>query len=388
MTRSVPFLTLAAIALAGCSDGRNAESALSTAQVATDTTATDGSDARGLIARFDLREAPTPARDQPGWDRPRRIVMHGLEAWAERLRVMAPGNVIVAAPNPDSAARLLGDADVYIGLCTPAILEQGVALKWIHLWSAGTDPCAALLAKSGRALVLTHSPGLSSPGVAEHAVGFMFELARQLHTYRNEQARGQWSHSPADARAAATRGFWEIEGKHLLVVGLGHVGTEVARRAHALGMRVRATRNSSREGPDFVEHVGLASELPTLTPWADVVINATPLTTDTRGMFNAAFFATMKPSAFFINVGRGESVVTDDLVAALQANSIAGAALDVMHPEPLPANHALWTMPNVILTPHVAGASDRLVDRLLTLAAENVSRYMDGGRLLAVVATK
>jgi phosphoglycerate dehydrogenase-like enzyme len=153
-------------------------------------------------------------------------------------------------------------------------------------------------------------------------------------------------------------GIWELEGKNLLVIGLGGVGTEVARRAHALGMRVRATRNTGREGPDFVEYVGLANEALPLAEWADVIVNCTPLTPDTRGMFNASFFSAMKPSAYFINVGRGESVVTDDLVSALQARRLAGAALDVTDPEPLPRNHTLWRMPNVIITPHVAVASD------------------------------
>jgi phosphoglycerate dehydrogenase-like enzyme len=388
MTRSVVLLTVVAMAVAGCGDGQNAARTPPIAQAGAEAPATGLADASSLIARFGLREADVPERDRPGWAPPRRIVVHGLDAWAEPLRAVAPGVVIVAAPTPDSAARLLGEADVYVGLCTPAILDQGSTLKWIHLWSAGTDPCAGLLAASGRAIALTHSPGLNAPEVAEHALAFMLSLARHLHTYRDEQARTEWSHPPSDARAITSRGFWEVDGKHLLVVGLGNVGTELARRAHALGMRVRATRNSTREGPDFVEYVGLANELSTLAPWADVVVNTTPLTADTRGMFNAAFFAIMKPSAYFINVGRGESVVTEDLVAALRANRIAGAALDVTDPEPLPGDHPLWTMPNVILTPHIAAGSDLVLDRGLALAAENVRRYTRGDRLLAVVEVR
>jgi phosphoglycerate dehydrogenase-like enzyme len=169
------------------------------------------------------------------------------------------------------------------------------------------------------------------------------------------------------------------------VIGLGGIGTEVARRAHALGMRVRATRNSGRDGPEFVEYVGLANEAVTLAGWADVVVNSTPLTADTRGMFNTAFFAAMKPTAYFINVGRGESVITSDLVSALQARRIAGAALDVTDPEPLPLDHPLWAMPNVIITPHVAVASDLLLPRVFTLAAENLARYVRGDRLVSVV---
>ena len=342
-------------------------------------------DGSALIARFALREHPIPVRDQPGWAPPRRIVMHGPDAWAESLRAAAPGMPILTAPTPDSAARIMGDADVYVGICTPAVVNAGRNLQWIQLWSAGADPCAGLIAASGRPVLLTNAQALYGPQIAEHTVGFIIALTRHLHTYRDEQRTQQWSHAIGDPRVATGLGIWELEGKHLLVIGLGGVGTEVARRAHALGMHVRATRNTGREGPDFVEYVGLADEAVTLAAWADVVVNCTPLTADTRGMFNAAFFEAMKPSAYFINVGRGESVATTDLVSALQARRIAGAALDVTDPEPLPADHPLWSMPNVILTPHVAVASDLVLGRGLTLAAENLRRYVRGDRLVSVV---
>src|SRR5690606_35999863 len=147
------------------------------------------------------------------------------------------------------------------------------------------------------------------------------------------------------------------------------IGTEVAKRAHGLGMRVLATRNSRREGPDYVEYVGLADEYRTLAERADVVVNATPLTPETRGMFDARFFAAMRDDALFINVGRGESVVTADLTAALQAGTIGGAGLDVTDPEPLPPGHPLWSMQSVIITPHIATSSDFRSARTMTLVA-------------------
>jgi phosphoglycerate dehydrogenase-like enzyme len=150
-------------------------------------------------------------------------------------------------------------------------------------------------------------------------------------------------------------------------------------------MRVIATRNSRREGPDFVEYVGLADEYRTLAARADVVVNATPLTSETRGMFDAQFFDALKRGAFFINIGRGESVVTEALVAALEAGKVGGAGLDVTDPEPLPPGHPLWGMRNVIITPHVATSSDVRSDRTLTLVVENLRRYMRGDALLSVV---
>jgi len=148
---------------------------------------------------------------------------------------------------------------------------------------------------------------------------------------------------------------------------------------------VIATRNSRREGPDYVEYVGLADEYRTLAARVDVVVNTTPLTPETRGMFDAEFFTAMKDSAFFINIGRGESVVTAALTAALQEQRIGGAGLDVTDPEPLPAGHPLWSMTNVIITPHIATSSDVRSERTVTLVAENVRRYLRGDRVLSVV---
>jgi phosphoglycerate dehydrogenase-like enzyme len=181
------------------------------------------------------------------------------------------------------------------------------------------------------------------------------------------------------------RDFMELDGRTMLVVGLGGIGSQVARKAHGLGMRVIATRGSRREGPDYVEYVGLADEVNVLAARADVVVNTVPLTDATLGMFDAEFFAAMKPSAYFISVGRGKSTVTDDLVAALQNGEIAGAGLDVTDPEPLPEGHVLWTMPRVLITPHTGGRSDRSRDRLFLLVQENLRRYVAGEPLISVV---
>ena len=179
--------------------------------------------------------------------------------------------------------------------------------------------------------------------------------------------------------------FMELAGRTVLIVGLGGIGTQAAKRAHGLGMRVIATRGSRREGPDYVEYVGLADEVNDLAAQADVVINAAPLTDRTRGMFDSEFFAAMKPTAYFISIGRGASTVTDDLVAALINGELAGAGLDVTDPEPLPEGHALWTMPRVIISPHSGGRSDKGRDRLFLLVQENLRRYVAGEALYSVV---
>jgi len=171
------------------------------------------------------------------------------------------------------------------------------------------------------------------------------------------------------------------------VVGLGGVGTEVAERAHAFGMTVTAIRNSDRPGPPTVSRVGQSAALHDFLREADVVVNTLPLTDETRHMFDARAFAAMKPGAWFINVGRGATVVTADLTQALEAGHVGAAALDVTDPEPLPSDHPLWRMPNVIITPHVAPNSEVNIDSRWALFRENLRRYVAGEPMLSVVDT-
>jgi phosphoglycerate dehydrogenase-like enzyme len=150
-------------------------------------------------------------------------------------------------------------------------------------------------------------------------------------------------------------------------------------------MRVVATRASGREGPGYVSYVGLPDELHKLAAEADFVVNTTPLTPATTRVFDAKFFASAKPGAFFVNVGRGQSVVQDDLVAALKSGRLGGAGLDVTDPEPLPASSPLWQMQNVILTPHVSAQSDVDDSVRFAIVAENLRRYVVGEKVLSVV---
>ena len=337
-----------------------------------------------LIERFDLREAPLPVRERPGWAPPTRIVVADV-AIADILRDVAPDAEIVPVQglrNFAGVAEVIAGAEVLVGLCSPEIVELGEDLQWIQLLNAGADSCTGIPAVAERGILVTNLQRIQGPHMAEHAMALVLALARGFPQYGVEQSAGAWSRGFRDQR---TESLVEIEGKTLLVVGLGGIGTEVARRAHGLDMRVIATRNSSREGPDYVEYVGLADEYRMLAADADVVVNATPLTPDTRGMFDAGFFAAMKDTAYFINIGRGESVVTADLTAALQAGEIAGAGLDVTDPEPLPPGHPLWSMRNVIITPHIATSSDLRSERTITLVAENLRRYLRGDPMLSVV---
>lgn len=345
--------------------------------------ATDAETAR-LIAELGLKESARPVSELPGWRAPSRIIVSTGDserlAW---LQTGVPGVQLVAARNTEEAAREARDADAVIGFCSAAVLEAGNRIRWIQLLSAGVERCVALPALAERGIVLTNMQKIAGPVMSEHVLAFMFGLARGLATYVPLQARGEW----ADEAVPENR-MWSLEGKTLLVAGLGGIGSEVARRAHALGMNVIATRNTPREKPPFVSEQGLSADLPNFVSRADVIVNALPLTPETRGVFDRKIFDAAKRGALFINVGRGGTVVTADLIAALEEGRIGGAGLDVTDPEPLPADHPLWRVPNVLITPHVAAATDLGEEPRWLIARENLRRYTAGGKLLSEVDVK
>jgi len=281
----------------------------------------------------------------------------------------------------EQAAIEAADAQAVVGFCNEEILSGSPELFWVQVYTAGVERCVVLPGMNTGHKLLTNGQRIGSPALAEHAIAMMMVLARGLDLYHANQLKGQWQQEVGLSRTD----HMELEGRALLVVGLGGIGTQVAKRGHGLGMHVIATRNSRREGPDYVDYVGLSDELHELASRADVVINTVPLTDQTRGMFNASFFDAMKTNAYFISVGRGGSTVTDDLVSALQSGAITGAGLDVTDPEPLPEGHPLWTTPRVIISPHTAGRSDKGRDRLYLMVKENLRRYVAGEPMLSVV---
>ncbi len=343
-------------------------------------------EAARIIEELQLQETPASIARNGRWA-PRKVVVTAppfLTAsapdFAERLRAVAGGAELVIDTSGDlvPAPALLAGADALIGFCSPqALAGAGERFLWLHNYFVGMDRCAGVPSEQVADRVFTNGKRLSGPAIAEHALAMVFSLARGLPAYQRAQAEGEW-----DRALSAGVSFGELDGKTLLVVGLGGIGTEVARRAHGLGMRVIATRRSSREGPPFVDRVGLASELLTLAEQAQVVVNALPLTDETRGLFDAGFFRTLPAGAIFVSVGRGASTVTADLVAALESGRLYGAGLDVTDPEPLPADSPLWQMPNVIITPHVSASGGDSQRRGAAIAVENLRRYVAGEPLL------
>ena len=312
----------------------------------------------------------------------------------DALRSAAPSGEWINAPDVASAADAMAGADAFLGKITPELLARADRLRWVQTFTASLEhyifpelvahPC-----------VLTNMRGLFGDVIADQVMGYILCFARNLHTYiRNqvehryepvggESARVDNASGPGTVNAM-DRGTMFLPEATLGIVGLGAIGAEIARRGLAFGMTVRAVDRfpERTRPPGGVEAVEGMEGLDALLARSDFAVIAAPHTPETAGLFYAATLAHLRPSGYLINIGRGAIVVLDDLVAALRAGKIAGAALDVFEVEPLPADHPLWDFPNVILTPHTAGYSTAIAPRHLATLAENVRRF-DRGEPLA-----
>jgi phosphoglycerate dehydrogenase-like enzyme len=244
-------------------------------------------------------------------------------------------------------------------------------LRWVHIASAGVDTMMFDEFRDSD-VVLTNSRGIFDGAIAEYVLGLVLMFAKDFAGSLRYQAAGRWVHRETE----------RIAGRTALVVGTGPIGRAIARLLRAAGLRVSGIGRRTRPDPDFGEiHTDLAAYL----PGADFVVCAAPLTDQTRGMFDAAAFAAMAPTARFINVGRGDHVVTADLEKALADRQIAGAALDVFDTEPLPGDSALWSMPNVMVSPHMSGDFVGWRSALVDLFVDNFRQWLADQPLRNVV---
>lgn len=346
--------------------------------------ATDDAATARVIEELGLRESAVAQRDRPGWSKPQKVLLMGADAarvaWMQEV---APGVTLVAAPDHATAAREAANADALIGECVAAVVEAGKRLRWVQRMNAGVERCLAIPAFAERGIALTNMQKLAGSVMAEHVLALVFGLTRGLAVYVPAQVKGDWA-----PEAVPESRMQELKGRTMLVVGLGGIGTEVASRAHALGMTVLAIRNSGLDGPSYVAEVGLPEKLLPFAARADVIVSTLPLTPETKGLMNKTFFDAVKSGALFVNVGRGSTVVTRDLVTALESGRLGGAGLDVTDPEPLPADHPLWRAPNVIITPHVSASLESNEGPRWIIARENLRRYVRGGKLLSEVDLK
>jgi phosphoglycerate dehydrogenase-like enzyme len=293
--------------------------------------------------------------------------------WAAKLAAEVPEARIVMAEDAASAAREIVDADAAFGWLSADLLAKAKKLRWLQAPQAAPAAGYYYPAMIEHPLKVTNFREIFNDHISAHILAFVLAFARGLHVFIPQQLRREWKKTSQEAGDVV-----HLPEATALIVGVGGIGAETARLLAAFGVHVIATDARRTTAPEGVAELHKPDELDELLPRADFVILTVPHTPATEGFFNRARFQKMKPSAFFINIGRGMTTRLDDLVAALNAKEIAGAALDVYEVEPLPADHPLWTMPNVLLTPHMAGHGPYLNDRRYEIMADNCRLFAAG----------
>ena len=277
--------------------------------------------------------------------------------------------------NRDELNEKIRDAHVLVvsGFWRNELLENAPKLRFIQSIGAGYDQFA-LDALRERGIQLASAKGVNRNAVSEHAMAMILALARHIHTGRDNQRAHQWRGMISDL----SRREDELGGKTLLIAGLGGIGSRLAVLAKAFGMKVLATKRNPASGVGVADEVHTPDQLRPLLQCADFVALTCPLTPETRNMIDGDALATMKPSAYLINVARGGCVDEPALLAALQSGEIAGAAIDHFWDEPLPATSPFWDLDNVLITPHTAGETRRYEENLFDILLENLERLWRG----------
>jgi phosphoglycerate dehydrogenase-like enzyme len=279
----------------------------------------------------------------------------------------------------DDLQKRIGEADVVLvsGMWKNDLIPHAGKLKFIQSISSGMDQYSReqLGAKGVR---LASAAGVNARAVAEHALALILAVARRLPEARDNQHNKVWRGMLGDL----TQREDELGGKTLLVVGMGRIGSHLAKLAKAFDMKVLGIRRDPKAGANGADSIHGMGDLVKLVPQADFVALTCALTPETTGLMSAAAFAAMKPSAVFVNVARGKVADEEALIKTMQGNKIWAAALDVTAEEPLPAASPLWTMPNVFITPHTAGETRAYEDNVLDILVENLDRLWRGEKTL------
>jgi phosphoglycerate dehydrogenase-like enzyme len=294
----------------------------------------------------------------------------------ERIREAFPEISVVLATDRGQMLAEAVDADIILGGLNRPVFEAAEDLKWVQTISAGVD--GLLFPELVRSeVILTSGKGLAGKPLAEHAWGFILALTRKIGLFMGESS---WDRRN-ELRDTAT----ELGGKVLGIIGLGGAGTGVAQRSQGWEMRVLAVDPEVVDRPPFIDQLWEPSRLSDLLVQSDVVVICCPLTEDTEGMIGADQLEIMKDTALLVNVTRGGVIDQSALVMALHEGQIAGAGLDAFEIEPLSPDSPLWKMDNVVMTPHIAGASDRRLDRVIDRFLRNLGRFMQGRPLEGVI---
>lgn len=296
---------------------------------------------------------------------------------AARVAAAAPEAEVVVAADEAAAQTAIVDADALYGRITPELLAAATRLRWVQSPAIGLERTMfpELIAHP---LILTNPRGIFSDDIADHVLAFVLYFARGFHRHTRNQIGRRWA--PGHEHRVI-----HLADATIGVVGLGGIGAAVAARAKAHGMRVVAVDARRAAAPPEVDHLRGPEGLREMLAESDFVAICAPETPETRGLFDAAVLRSMKTGAFLINIGRGRIVRLDALVETLREGKLGGAGLDVFEIEPLPPEHPLWAMENVVITPHMAGLGPHTGERRHSVLLENVRRFAAGAELTNVV---
>lgn len=301
------------------------------------------------------------------------------EDWARAVAAAAPALNVQIAPDRETALRLLPDAAAAYGSLDPELLSHAGKLQWLQAPMAAPPAGYFFPGLVAHPVQVTNFRGIYNDHVATHAVAMLLSLARNLPVYMRQQVEGLWERHLAD------EDILHLPESTILVVGVGGIGAEIGRMLAAFGARVIGVDPRRSDCPEGTQEMHPPSALDRLLPQADAVVLTLPHTPESEGMFDAKRLALMKPSALFVNIGRGATVRLDAVTAALQANRLGGVALDVFEQEPLPPGHPLWQEPRALLTPHVAVVGPHIPQRRLGVLCENARRFAAGEPLTNLV---
>ncbi|CAM4455555.1 D-2-hydroxyacid dehydrogenase [Paenibacillus xylanexedens] len=296
------------------------------------------------------------------------------EEQQQRIQNAAPEYTLKFGKAKELDPAELKEAEIILGwspLVTEHALKQDSLLKWVQVWSAGVDnlPFADLQQKN---VQVTSANGVHAIPITEIILGMMLSHSRWLRQAMLHQQQSEWK--------APAKPLPELHGKTAVIVGVGEIGTETARILKALGMHTIGVRRSGKDVPN-VDQMYDMTDLHEALNQGDYVINILPLTDETKHIYDQTAFEQFRSGACFVNVGRGPSVKTEALLNALQNGQVAFAALDVFEEEPLPADHPLWGMENVLITPHIAGSTEQYADRAVDIFVKNLEAYVAGDTL-------
>ena len=310
----------------------------------------------------------------------KKIVMTNADPQMLQTLSGASTKVRLVNATPTTLLTELADADAFLGDPTPEMVRAGKKLKWVQIMSAGAERVLFLSGSNDLRdsdIVLTNNRIVQGPEIADHALALLLTLSRGLNRFIADDKNETWD--PRNYKGI------ELNGKTAVIIGMGGIGQQIATRAWAFGMNVIGVDPQDYPISPFVKRMVKPDQLDDVLPEADVLFISAPHTEQSHKMVGAKEFSLLKKGSYFVAVSRGGVYDMPGLVKALDEQRLAGAGVDVVDPEPLPKGHPLWKFNNAIVTPHIAGRSDRDRDRMVNTIKDNIARFADGKPLLNVV---